>query len=879
MAQYGEVRVDYITYTTGVAPNEGNATAYISGLVNNPTFNGNISVNGNLSVQNILTVSGKSFFEDDVLVDSALTISGDTRIQGDVVFASGIVVSGDSYLQGNLGIGVTSTSGKVHISTTDSTNSPNLLFLENLGTGDDTGSTIYFRNRTGTAFTDCTIQSLGSSTDNSELLFSTEEGAGPVERMRINALGNIGIGTISPGSKLTVQASGTQQSLFSARANNGSGGGMVLQTDASDDGLLRLYDSAGAIKTQLDTDGGDNYIAEGSVGIGVTNPDSGLHVKTPGGEEGLTVAHFQRTTSGYTRVIIDNSSGDGGAIDGISGGGLSFYTRNNNQTGSERMRIVPYTGNVGIGTISPSGLLHLAGSAVSLYFEDTASSNTLSRIYKSGSSLLINSRHTTAGQIVFNSEDSSGTVSERMRINDTGKVGIMNSTPTFLLDVGNTTNALGTTAGDKLDNLRLISDTTNQDRLNFTCRRNADGTNWQTARHRIQRHIDAVFAGYIEFGGFSNDSPELFTFGNSNTELITIDYEGNLGIGTSSPAQLLELSSSGPRLRITDNNTTASTSTSYLEFYGSDARAGIIYTNSNGLNIRADNSGGGDLLFWTGTAEKMRLTETGNLGIGTSSPDAKLEINELSSSSTPAKIKFVNEGERGVTVGFVNHNAAPDFAISSGDQSVHFLSISNNGSASFTSAVTIGGDPSAGNADGVKLFPAGGIRASRTTSTGAVFGGFTTGASGATSQILANGTALFAGTVSAQGSVLTSDQRFKENITDANSQLADITALGKKLRNWDWTADAPVADKDTRFLGLVAQEAEIICPGIVKTIARTKQGAELTPETTDEEGNVTPATYEELDDSYKGISNDVLIMKLLGAVAELSAKVAALEAG
>ncbi len=177
------------------------------------------------------------------------------------------------------------------------------------------------------------------------------------------------------------------------------------------------------------------------------------------------------------------------------------------------------------------------------------------------------------------------------------------------------------------------------------------------------------------------------------------------------------------------------------------------------------------------------------------------------------------------------------------------------------------------------------------------------------SYITGAGSASFAGTVSAQGSVLTSDQRFKENITDANPQLADVTALGNKLRNWDWTADAPVADKDTRFLGLVAQEAETVCPGIVTTIARTKDGAELTPEVVvpavyetrtvpavlDEEGEVveaetteqvlvteeqvTPATYEQLDDSYKGIKNDILIMKLLGAVAELSAKVAALEAG
>ena len=42
--QYGEVRVDYITYTTGVSPNEGNATLYVSGLVNKPTFSGDVVI-------------------------------------------------------------------------------------------------------------------------------------------------------------------------------------------------------------------------------------------------------------------------------------------------------------------------------------------------------------------------------------------------------------------------------------------------------------------------------------------------------------------------------------------------------------------------------------------------------------------------------------------------------------------------------------------------------------------------------------------------------------------------------------------------------------------------------------------------------------------
>ena len=147
-----------------------------------------------------------------------------------------------------------------------------------------------------------------------------------------------------------------------------------------------------------------------------------------------------------------------------------------------------------------------------------------------------------------------------------------------------------------------------------------------------------------------------------------------------------------------------------------------------------------------------------------------------------------------------------------------------------------------------------------------------------TSVIRAGGNAFFSGNITA-GNV--SDIKFKENITDANPQLSDVVALGGILKNWDWKEEAPLNEelRAKRFLGLVAQEAEEICPGIVYDVHRKVKGEELTPETTDEDGNVTPATYEEVDDSYKAINHDILVMKLLGAIAELEAKVAALEAG
>ena len=82
----------------------------------------------------------------------------------------------------------------------------------------------------------------------------------------------------------------------------------------------------------------------------------------------------------------------------------------------------------------------------------------------------------------------------------------------------------------------------------------------------------------------------------------------------------------------------------------------------------------------------------------------------------------------------------------------------------------------------------------------------------------------------------------------------DVVALGGILKNYDWNDSAPVNDelRAVRQLGLIAQEAAEVCPGIVKDL-----GGE--------------------EDSYKGISQDALIMKLLGAVSELTARVEELE--
>ena len=109
-----------------------------------------------------------------------------------------------------------------------------------------------------------------------------------------------------------------------------------------------------------------------------------------------------------------------------------------------------------------------------------------------------------------------------------------------------------------------------------------------------------------------------------------------------------------------------------------------------------------------------------------------------------------------------------------------------------------------------------------------------------------------------------SDQKLKENIVDATSQWADFKAL--KFRKFNFKASTGY-DTHTQ-LGLIAQEVELVSPGLVK------DRVDLT-KTTDENGKVTETDTGEVT---KGIKQSVLYMKGMKALQEAMARIETLEA-
>jgi hypothetical protein len=94
MPQYGQVRVDFITYTTGVSPNEANVTANVSGLLNSPTFSGDVLIKSNLNVNNQINTNTINI-ASNALIGGDLTVSGNINGSGvNISGFTGLFVSG-----------------------------------------------------------------------------------------------------------------------------------------------------------------------------------------------------------------------------------------------------------------------------------------------------------------------------------------------------------------------------------------------------------------------------------------------------------------------------------------------------------------------------------------------------------------------------------------------------------------------------------------------------------------------------------------------------------------------------------------------------------------------------------------------------------------
>ena len=283
--------------------------------------------------------------------------------------------------------------------------------------------------------------------------------------------------------------------------------------------------------------------------------------------------------------------------------------------------VVTNAGKVGIGATSPNEKLSVDtgsnGSAgyisvdsqaltrlkLGYSFTSSPSAITAAQIYADSSGNLdISSRGNAASAIQLYT--SSGTSpSERMRIASDGNVGIGTTNPGAKLDISDSIPILritGTrnaswTIGQTMASLEYFSE-------------DASGTAANSVRASINLVNEASVYGSTTGLSFSTkgDTAGL------PTEKMRIDSSGNVGIGTTNPSKRLHVSSSDQstaRIRLSNTNTSSGGD-------NIDLVAGINNVGQDGFSIYNATSNQTQLVIQGG----------GNVGIGTSSPDSKLEV-------------------------------------------------------------------------------------------------------------------------------------------------------------------------------------------------------------------------------------------------------------
>ena len=420
--------------------------------------------------------------------------------------------------------------------------------------------------------------------------------------------------------------------------------------------------------------------------------------------------------------------------------GIEFATNNNVRT------VIDSSGKVGIATTSPRGVLDLGSGS-----GDGALDNTPANYQ-----LILEAAQSTTGDIgrniafvnstnnvsaAINSVDggsgvtqdlmfavaNSGTLSEVMRLDATGKVGIGTTSPNDELDIAAVHSQLRLTdtddskfvqfsySGGKLVARNNSTDTTaNQ----FTLTEDGDfGIGTINPAHQL--HV--VSSGNAEFEVERSSGAAVFT-----------QAQSALGVtGTSSNHDFGLLTNGSVRMRIDNTgrvgiNRTPAIANSKLEVGGADS-VPLINVEASG-NTAGIGIGGSAMKFYHGTSEKMRIDTDGRMGVNaTGTGYARITLQETSTGSSAI---------------YALNNAA-----------------SINSSTSSLIHCQFNGDASLGTGTPFIKF------ANQNDFIGSI--------TGAPSNVAYN---------------TSSDRDLKNNIVDASSQLDTIKAI--QVREYDWKIDS-----------------------------------------------------------------------------------------
>ena len=489
--------------------------------------------------------------------------------------------------------------------------------------------------------------------------------------------GNVGIGTTSPSNMLSIKGSSGSSKGLDIFHSNGNKVAELIHNGSGDEGMLRLFDSNSETVRIAGENNVASFIISGNVGIGTTSPVVPLHIAHGSSSVALYTfggfnhqAKFESSDAEAAIIIQDSNSTNNGNRIGVITNDMTFITND-----SERMRIHA-SGRVSIGSLTASAnTLTLSGTATEMDITNTSASGRSYRIESDSAGLfVIKDRTANADRITM---DSSGNVGigtaspvAKFEVTD-GSSSITlqeysNGAAIFLDGVngdfiggdyfhiladGNSYLGLGGYGGGTTP---LNIDSSGRVGIGTTSPAVGSQLTLRSSASTGMTILSASNTGECFINFSDNDDPNVgqIFYGHSpdrmafrvgdDTRITILGSNGNVGIGTSSPLE---------KLNIVETTSTAGTFFPVAisgSRYQADYGVGIAFRPENNSSSYANKtaivgSGGGygynmaDLHFCFNNSStisdevslsdsKVVMKRSGNVGIGTTSPQQKIHI-------------------------------------------------------------------------------------------------------------------------------------------------------------------------------------------------------------------------------------------------------------
>jgi len=437
----------------------------------------------------------------------------------------------------------------------------------------------------------------------------------------IKSSGYVGIGTTSPtlGRLHVAQSS---DSVTSGIAVEGISGGNSMRLWL--DGSTRKINAGGA-STMIQFDTSQVAFPNGNVGIGTTSPVKKLDIIGTNGnqfrisntENDLTlknayhqVRHYNNAEEDFLWSLAQSDPSHNtlylGGSSSVANAAtkIKFYTAANNTTliGSERM-IIDSSGNVGIGTTNPQQKLHVLGYG---FFADATNTRGIRLEPTNANQQII----TTGGNLNL--------------IANTGTVNIYNGSVATNLTFFDGSTSAYTVNIDSNGNTYFNGGNVGIGTANPTSKLHVSGSTYSTGGFYTPDSAIGYFTNSSSTAGMVTTALNDTTFNSGGAETMRLTASGNVGIGTTSPAQTLDVSGS-----VIFRPSGTSDTISFLSLGSAQSR--LVTT--------------GNFAIWPGGNEAIRLLINGYVGVGTAAPASKLDVNGgIRMADDTATASATNEG-------------------------------------------------------------------------------------------------------------------------------------------------------------------------------------------------------------------------------------------